>query len=129
MKEKDKLELIKYRVEKSKQTIEDVEFLIKNNMLGLAVNRIYYGGFYILSALALKNNFTTSKHQQLIGWFNKTFVKEKLMDKKYGQFIVKAFENRSTGDYDDFAEFKKEDVLTMFKELKDFCRKIQEFIK
>jgi len=122
-------ELIKHRVEKAKQTIADVEFLIANKKLGLAVNRIYYGAFYILSALALKNQFTTSKHQQLIGWFNKTFVKERLVAKKYGEFIVKAFENRSTGDYDDFAEFTQEDVLALFAEMKSFCREIERLLK
>ena len=46
------------------RTEDEVNFLIENNKLHLAVNRIYYGSFYILSALALKYRFQTSKHGQ-----------------------------------------------------------------
>ncbi len=68
-------ELIKYRIEQAKEAILEVEILIEKNLLKIAINRIYYGMFYILLALALKNRFKTSKHNQLIGWFNKEFVK------------------------------------------------------
>jgi len=46
--------------------------LIDNNRFRSAVNRIYYGMFYPLMALGLANHFETSKHGQLIGWFNKS---------------------------------------------------------
>jgi len=67
----DKDELIKYRIERAKETIQEAELSLKNKSLHLAQNRIYYSIFYIISALALKNNFSTSKHVQLLGWFNK----------------------------------------------------------
>ena len=89
LEEKDREELIKYRIERAKDSINDVQFLIENNKLTLAVNRIYYGIFYILSALSLKHKFITSKHSQLLGWFNKTFVKEGIIDKKYGRLNFK----------------------------------------
>ena len=38
--------------------------------------------------------------------------------------IIKAYENRSTGDYDDFAEFNRDDVLELFEEMKGFYDKI-----
>ena len=40
----------------------------------MAVNRIYYGLYYAVTALAIKHRFETSKHLQLIGWFNKEFI-------------------------------------------------------
>ena len=49
-------ELIDLRIKQAYETISEVEFQIKNNYLKIAVNRIYYGMFYILLALALKNN-------------------------------------------------------------------------
>ena len=95
----DREALVKNYVNKSRETIGKVEFLIEHNELSLAVNRIYYGIYYILSALAVKYQFKTSKHAQLIGWFNKRFVKEGIVDNKYGKLIRKAFENRMEGDY------------------------------
>ena len=80
--DEDRNALITYRIKKAEEAIEDVQFLLDNDKMNLAVNRIYYGMFYILTALALKNKFETSKHLQLIGWFNKNFVKENLIDLK-----------------------------------------------
>ncbi|MHA1280820.1 MAG: HEPN domain-containing protein [Candidatus Helarchaeota archaeon] len=60
---------MRYRISCAKETASDAEFLIKNKRLRSAVNRIYYAMFYMLMALALKFNYKTSKHQQLISRF------------------------------------------------------------
>lgn len=75
MDQDDKINIINYRIEQAHKTICEVDVLLKNNLLTIAVNRIYYGMFYMILALALKHEFKTSKHQQLIGWFNKSFIK------------------------------------------------------
>jgi len=69
--EQTKTDLIKYKLEQARETIEVVDLLLKNDKFSTAVNRIYYGMFYSILALALQNDYETSKHQQLIGWFNK----------------------------------------------------------
>lgn len=126
--EEDRKALVKHRIEKAKGTIEDVQFLIEHDMLALAVNRIYYGIFYMLSALALDRQFNTSKHQQLIGWFNKDFVKENLIDKKYGSIVHKTYDKRTKGDYDDFVEFSREEVTKLFDDMREFVSKIEDLI-
>ena len=128
MKDDEKNALIEHRIARGTDTIEEVSFLIKNKRFLLAVNRIYYGMFYILSALSLKYDFSTSKHQQLIGWFNKEFISTGEIDRKYGRILHNAYNNRSTGDYDDFAEFDEEDVKKSFDEMKDFIRTIRALL-
>ena len=128
MKDDEKNALIEHRIARATNTIEEVSFLIKNKKFLLAVNRIYYGMFYILSALSLKYDFSTSKHQQLIGWFNKEFIATGEIDRKYGRILHNAYNNRSTGDYDDFAEFDEEDVKKSFDEMKDFIRTIRALL-
>lgn len=127
--DKDRQHLIEHRINRAVNTIEDVQFLINNDKLVMAVNRIYYGIFYAMSALALKHQFATSKHQQLIGWFNNNYIKEKKIDIKFGEILRKAFEKRSKGDYDDWVEFEKDEIQTLFDEMKMFIDKIQEIIK
>lgn len=91
-------ELITYRIEQAKGTIPEIEILIEKNLLSLAINRIYYGMFYMLLALSLKFGFKTSKHNQLIGWFNKEFVKTGRIEKRFGKIVNKGFEDRTDGD-------------------------------
>lgn len=125
---KDRNALINYRIEQAKITIKDVELLIENERWKSAVNRIYYCMFYMLMALSVKYSFEASKHQQLIGWFNKSFVKEKIIESKYSKIIRKAYEYRTRGDYNDFIEFEKPDVLQMFDDMNEFIYMIEKFI-
>jgi len=129
MKDPDKITLINYRIDQAKESIKEVGILIKNNLLNVAVNRIYYGMFYILLALAIKYDFKTSKHRQLIGWFNKSFIKTKRIEKKYGEIINDAFENRSDVDYGIFIKIKTKDVEGMYSEMKEFINEIIKFLK
>lgn len=82
----DKDILVKYRIERAEGTLEEIELAIENDKLHLAANRIYYSVFYVVSALALKNEFKTSKHSQLLSWFNREIVKTGLIDKNFGKF-------------------------------------------
>lgn len=63
--DQDRKSLIIYRIQQASDTIELAEFLISSGKLIVAVNRIYYGMYYSLTALALKHKFETSKHAQL----------------------------------------------------------------
>jgi uncharacterized protein (UPF0332 family) len=65
--EEDRNTLVNYRMVQANDTIELAKFLIDSNRLTVAVNRIYYGLYYSITALAIKNQFETSKHAQLIG--------------------------------------------------------------
>lgn len=129
LKDEDREILISYRCEQAHEAIDDAKFLIDNNKLKMAANRVYYGMFYILNVLALKYQFMTSKHQQLIGWFNKTFIKEKKIDQKYGEIIRKAYKRRTDSDYGVLARFEKADVEKMFEDMKDFISTIEDYIK
>ncbi len=126
--DEDRSQLVKYNIEKGKQAIEDVRFLIDSNKLYLAANRIYYGIFYMLSALALKNNFSTKNHGQLIGWFNKNFVKTSRIDRKYSNILRLSFELRSDADYDVLKIFNKEEIQQSYSEMKEIISEIEKFL-
>jgi uncharacterized protein (UPF0332 family) len=126
--EDDRKNLINYRIGQSQQAVDDVKFLIEHKKFSIAVNRIYYGIFYALSALAIKHEFNTSKHQQLIGWFNKNFVNEGIIDSNISAIVHKAFSKRSKSDYAVFTEFKQEEVTEMLDEMECFLEVIEKLI-
>ncbi len=124
--EKDRQALINYRIEQAEEAAQNAKLLIDNEAFNAAVNRIYYALFYMTSALALKHQFKTSKHQQLIGWFNKEFVKDGFIEPIYGKILKKSFENRSASDYGEYVAFVKEEVLLMYDEMNDFINRIKQ---
>ncbi|MBN1185579.1 MAG: HEPN domain-containing protein [Bacteroidales bacterium] len=121
----DRDTLIAYRFEQAKETIDLSRFLIESDRLIVAVNRIYYGLYYAVTALALKHQFETSKHAQLIGWFNKEFISTGQIDVKFGKILRNAYQNRTKGDYDAFVKFEKEEVEAMHKEMIEFINQIK----
>jgi len=120
--------LIKYRINRAEETLDEVKLAIENNRLHLAANRIYYSVFYIVSALALKKGFKTFKHSQLLSWFNKEFVKKELIDKNLGKFYLDAYEMRQEGDYDDLVSFELKYIEDKFVLAKEFIKRIKEII-
>jgi uncharacterized protein (UPF0332 family) len=126
--DEDRDTLIKYNVEKSKQAIEDSQFLIENDKLYIAANRIYYGIFYILSALALKHRFSTKKHHQLHGWFNKNFIHTNIIDEKYSHIVKQSFKIRSDADYDVTKTFSKDVIEQSFEEMKEVISIIEKLL-
>lgn len=120
--------LIQYRIEQARNTIDTVKLLIENDKYSAAVNRIYYGMFYMLLAAAAKSGFETSKHQQLIGWFNKTFIKEGLLPKNFGKMISQVFKSRQISDYEAFVEFEKDEILQLFDDMKSFIQVVEKFL-
>lgn len=102
--------------------------MIDSDRLNVAVNRIYYGLYYVVTALAIKNSYETSKHAQLIGWFNKEFVATGQLDKKYGKILRNAFQNRTKGGNDAFVKFEQEEVIEMHNEMIDFIDEVKKII-
>lgn len=125
----DRESLIDYRFKQAIDTVELAKFLVMSEKLIIAVNRIYYGMYYALTALALKNKFETSKHGQLIGWFNKEFISTKKLDSKYGRILRNAYQNRTKGDYDAFVSFSKVEVEYMLAEMTDFIEEIKRLLE
>lgn len=110
------------------ETIELAKFLAKNQKFNISVNRVYYGMYYSLTALALKHKFETSKHGQLIGWFNQEFVAKGKTDSGYGKMLRNAFQSRTKGDYDAFVEFSSTEIETMLVEMEKFISEVQRLI-
>lgn len=126
--EKDRNSLVAYRMQQASETIELAKFLVESQKLVIAVNRVYYGMYYALTALALKYSFETSKHGQLIGWFNKEFIASKKLDAKFGKILRNAYQNRTKGDYDAFVIFSQQEVEVMLNEMVIFIDEIQNVL-
>ena len=129
MEEKDRQSLINYRLQQARENLELVEFLFISKKFVVTVNRIYYGIYYSITALALKYQFETSKHLQLIAWFNKEFISSQKIDKRFGKILRNAYQNRRKGDYDAFMDFTSEEIESMIEDMKDFISEIQNYIE
>jgi uncharacterized protein (UPF0332 family) len=63
-------------------------------------SRAYYAAFHAVSALHLSQGNAFSSHSQVIGRFNKDFVRAGLFPGRFTRIITRLFEDRQSGDYD-----------------------------
>ena len=116
----DNLKEINLIIEQSIATLDDSKFLIENKKYSIAVNRLYYSIFYVLTALSIKFQYKTSKHIQLIGWFNKNFINEGKINKEYWKFVHKIFDLRTKADYDFYTRFEENEVKLFINDIIKF---------
>lgn len=128
MPDRNKKLLINNWLLKSDEALENAKEIIKQDMLPVVQNRLYYAIFYAVMGLAKLNNFTTSKHGQLIGWFNREFIKTNKIDIKYGKLYRKVFDNRQKSDYTFTFKPDKEVLLNDIEEVKEFTKIIKQLI-
>ena len=104
-------DLIKYRLEKANQTLEDAQLLSDAKRWNPCVNRLYYACFYAVSALLAQNEMSSSKHTGVRSLFNLNFVKTNKIPKETAEIYNDLFDRRQEGDYADFVVFKEDQVL------------------
>jgi uncharacterized protein (UPF0332 family) len=122
------VDLVKYRLEKAKNTLSDAKIYIDKASLDSTVNRIYYAMFYAVNALLLTKGLSSSKHSGIRALLNREFVNKGLVEKEMGKFYSDMFDNRQEGDYKDFVKFEKDDVKEWLKMAEDFIGKTEGLI-
>lgn len=94
--------LITYRLEKSEETLREVDFLISGGFYSGAVSRLYYACYYAVVALLLKENIATLTHAGVKTAFSMHFVRTNKIDKQIAKTFYELFDLRHNNDYDDY---------------------------
>ncbi|OGI03509.1 MAG: hypothetical protein A2Y25_10980 [Candidatus Melainabacteria bacterium GWF2_37_15] len=126
MQGRDKELLIKNWLLKSDEAMDDAKIAVGNNRLSTTQNRLYYAIFYAISALAQKYGFATSKHGQLLGWFNREFIKTNKVEEKYGKLYIKTFDNRQRSDYTITFQPDKQALISDIHDTEEFIKVIKQ---
>jgi uncharacterized protein (UPF0332 family) len=103
-------ELFFYRLERAQETLEDARILANSERWNACVNRLYYACFYAVSALLIKEGYSSSKHTGVRSLFNLHFVKTGVVRKELARIYNDLFERRQESDYTDFITFKESQV-------------------
>jgi len=127
--EYDKNILITRAIEKSDESFISAKENYLNGHYETCLNRLYYTIFYIVNALAYKDNFITSKHSQLMGWFNKNYIyKNHIFNEKMFAIYKETFSNRQKSDYDFMYKPNPDEIDMLINETKFFTDEIKKYL-
>ena len=128
-----RINLAKYRIEKSQENLQEAEDALKQNHFGMSVNRSYYAMFTSARAILALKELDSSKHSGVIALFSQHIIKPGLFPKELSKFLRKAKRIREDVDYGDFVEITKKDAQMQLEHAKEFLEEaensLQEMIK
>ena len=125
----EELDLIKYRMERGREAIEEAKLLFGSGHINSYINRLYYACFYAVSALLLTKNISTNKHGYLRSVFHKELVRTNIISHEMGKHFDLLFNNRQKGDYADFVVFKQEEVEEWLGRTEKFVSEIERILQ
>ena len=121
-------DIVRYWIEKSKDSLDAAKDELKSNRLSFSVNRIYYACFYTVSAVLLYKGYRFKKHSGVRSAFHQHLIKEGLISQDDGKFYDVIFEARQRGDYIELVSFKKEKVEEWLNQAEMFVRTLKRLV-
>lgn len=123
--ESNKQQLIVYRLERAKETLQDAHLLFdQGGSLGSVINRSYYAMFYGVLALLTTIGRGSSKHSGVISLFDQHFVKSGQFSISMSKALHKAFDLRQIGDYRELLEFDEKQAEEILNSADQFVEAV-----
>ena len=120
--------IVKYRLERAKETLAEVPILFENKLYRTAANRLYYACFYATIALLLNDGYEARTHNGVRTLLGQHYVKEGKIDDELNHTYRKMFNLRQTGDYDDLTVVTPNEVLDLLEPAQQFITAIENLI-
>ncbi len=124
----NKEDYINYRYRRAEESYKDALLLADNERWNAVANRLYYSCFYAVVALLIKNNIESTTHDGSRTQFGLNFVKNGIVDKKYGKLYSKLFDYRQKGDYGDLFDYDKETISPLIGQVREFIDEIKKLL-
>ena len=122
-------DLIRYRQEKSRETLEDAHILFRAGRLFSALNRIYYSLFYGIMALLVTKDLSSARHTGVRALFNEHFVRTGKVSVEQGRFFSRMYDFRQKGDYADYVQFEEAKIKEWLAQAESFIDEVDQVIE
>jgi uncharacterized protein (UPF0332 family) len=121
-------ELVAYRLQRARETLDDARILADAGRWNACVNRLYYACFYAVSVLLTQEGLSSARHTGVRSLFNQHFVKTGRIDKEAAQIFNDLFERRQESDYADFVRFQESKVRPWMPQAETFVEQVTKLI-
>ena len=126
--ENDRKEVVKFRLEKAKDTFAEIPVQLENKFYRTAANRLYYACYYAASALLINDGHETHTHSGVKTLLGLHYFSENKIEKSLGKMYRQLFNLRQTGDYEDWINISEEDIVPLIEPAEKFITEIELLI-
>ncbi len=124
-----KLELVKYRLIRVHETLQEAIIMAEHEKWNAAVNRLYYASYYGVLALLIKHDLKPLTHKGVKIVLSSHFIVPEKLPQHLGKIYSQLFSLRQGGDYDDFVVYNKEEILPYFSEVEWLISQIENYLE
>ncbi len=122
-------EAVLLRLEQANESLVEAETLLKSNLYRGAINRSYYAMFYSVMALATYKDHVTTKHTGMIAFFDKEFIKTKILPLDLSRSLHLGFDRRQSNDYGEIWGVGEEEAASALHDAKEFVQAIDNYLR
>jgi uncharacterized protein (UPF0332 family) len=123
-----KEDLIRYRLSRAWDTLDDARILSEKEKWNSTINRLYYAAYYAVMAILLKEGYSPTTHNGAKSNFSEKFVKVGLISKDLGKVYSQLFSWRQKGDYDDLFDFSQDKVMPYFAPVEELIVQVEKYL-
>jgi uncharacterized protein (UPF0332 family) len=118
-----------YRLQTAKSDLKAAKALLDVNEYKGANNRAYYAIFHAINAVHAMDGEAYKRHKDVIGNFNKKYVKTEIFSKDMGRKIGQAEEIRHLRDYDDFYIASREESERQVAVAEEVVESVERYLE
>ncbi len=96
---------------------------------GFIISRAYYAMFYCATAILIEAGVSHGKHSAVISTFGRDFAHSGKVPLHLHRYILDAFAQRSTGDYEPNAGLTEAQAITSIAHAKEFIGETEKYLK
>ena len=122
----ERYDIVRYRIENSQKTLDEIETLISLGYYNTAANRMYYACYYAACALLIANKINTKSHDGVKQMFSLHFIKTGILPKHLSVIYSTLFKQRISCDYDDMFDNTLESVKELYPKAEEFIVVVKE---
>ena len=127
--DKERLELLKYRLTRAKEVLEVARELFHQNKYKDANNRSYYAAYYAMRAVYTAKGQDFRKHKTLIANFNKEYVATEIFPRSLGKKISTLSIIREQSDYNDFYIASRQESQQQLEIAEEVVKNVEQYLK
>lgn len=124
-----RIDLCRYRMKNSEDSLKVAEDCLKNGMYKDAINRSYYAAFYSIKALLALEEVDFKRHKDVIAYFNRTYAATEKIPREIGRKVAHLQQKREKSDYDDFYLASKEETMEQVENTKSVIASVKEYLR
>jgi uncharacterized protein (UPF0332 family) len=116
--------LLRLQREKAQRFLAQTDEMVDLKYWDLAANRYYYACFHAVQALFISRGVNAHSHAGVNTQFSLLFVKQHLVEPRYGSFLARMFQLRQKADYNCAYEISETDIHEIIEMSHDFVETV-----